>query len=761
MIDRVMAASASRTPEFGGGRGHNLPVPLTSLLGRSRELDGIGETLRRTRLVTLTGPGGVGKTRLAIEVARRQIGRRVDGVWLIDLTATTADPGPAAEVARTLEVGGRSETAPTQSLRRYLVDRDMLLVIDNCEHVVDACAELASSLLGACGSLRILATSRESLGVSGETVWRLDSLGSEDARRLFVERARQRQPGFIPDAGMDTTIAALCERLDDLPLAIELAAARIEVMSPKETLADLKARLGALGGGSRLSPDRHRTVRATVEWSYDLLDPTEQRAFRSLAVFVGGFDAEAAMAVAPGLTMDVFARLVDKSVVAAGATPRGITRYRLLEIVREYAQELLVASGELQAARERHLRHYLAMAEQVEPGWPPFVTGTLIDERADDYENVRAAIEWAAESDPCAGLALFVATRDLFQMLGQADGRRIAQRLLDRCGARDRRRIEALITAGILAMVTANAPASRAFHSEARQLSAELGELELEGFATFFHGLADTLDMAVQPARAHLEAAITLQQRAGSRPGEGMAIATLGLTFLITGDPDRARELLEQALAIQTAADYRWGEGHASLYLGITTEATDPQAAATHFRHAVACLQEYRDSNLLPNALIGQAGLIARRDPATALRVTAAAWAIRARGGGEFPGFFRERLGRVRQMCEGAIAADAERIWAEGTRLGVDEAIALAFGTSRPPPPAPAGLSARELEVVRLVAHGLPNKAIAAQLHLSVRTVESHVRHVLAKARLTNRTQLGAGRTSTFSSRSVTNPQSR
>jgi non-specific serine/threonine protein kinase len=739
-----MAASASRTAELGRVRGHNLPVPLTSLLGRSRELDGIGETLRRTRLVTLTGPGGVGKTRLAIEVARRQIGRRADGVWLIDLTATGAYPGPAAEVARTLEVGGRSETAPTESLRRYLVDRDMLLVIDNCEHVIDACAELASTLLGACGGLRILATSRESLGVSGETVWRLDSLASEDARRLFVDRARQRQPGFIPDVGMDTTIAALCERLDDLPLAIELAAARIEVMSPKEILADLRARLGALGGGSRLSPARHRTVRATVEWSYDLLDRAEQWAFRSLAVFVGGFDAEAAMAVAPGLTTDVFARLVDKSVVAARATPRGITRYRLLETVREYAQELLVASGELQAARERHLRHFLAMAEQGAPGWPPFVAGTLIDERADDYENVRAALEWAADSDPCAGLALFVATSDLFQMLGPAGGRRIAQLLLDRCTARDRRRIEALITVGILAMVTGNAQASRASHSEARQLSAELGELDLEGFATFFHGLADTLDMAVEPARAHLEAAITLHQRAGSRPGEGMAIATLGLTFLITGDPDRAKELLEQALSIHTAADYRWGEGQASLYLGATTEATDPEAAAAHYRRAVACLQEYRDSNLLPNALIGQAGLIARRDPATALRVTAAAWAIRARGGGEFPGFFRERLGRVRQICDGALAADADRIWAEGTRLGVDEAIALAFGTGRPPPPAPAGLSARELEVVRLVADGLPNKAIAAQLHLSVRTVESHVRHVLAKARLTNRTQLAS-----------------
>ena len=210
----------------------------------------------------------------------------------------------------------------------------------------------------------------------------------------------------------------------------------------------------------------------------------------------------------------------------------------------------------------------------------------------------------------------------------------------------------------------------------------------------------------------------------------------------MTGEPDRARELLEEALAIQTAAGYPWGEGQASLYLGITLEATDPQAATRHYRHAVECFQQYRDTNLLPNALIGQAGLIARRDPAGALRVTAAAGAIRARGGGDFPGFFRERMRRVRQMCEAALGADAERIWTEGARLGVDDAIALAFGTSRPRPSAPAGLSARELEVVRLVAEGLANKAIAAQLHLSVRTVESHVRHVLTKAGLSNRTQL-------------------
>jgi non-specific serine/threonine protein kinase len=479
-----------------------------------------------------------------------------------------------------------------------------------------------------------------------------------------------------------------------------------------------------------------------VEWSYDLLDPAEQRAFRNLSVFAGGFDADASMAVAPGLTLDVFARLVDKSVVVAGQTPRGRTRYRLLETVREYAHELLVASGELEGARERHLRHFSAVAEELEPGWPPFVTAAILDERRPDYENVRAALEWSVESDPCAGLRLFAATRDLFQNLAQADGRRIAQLLLQRCPARDRCRAEVLITAGILAMVTANAQASCAFHSEAQRLSAELGERELEAFATFYRGLTNTLHMAVESARADLETARALHQGAHSRSGEGMAIATLGLSFLMTGDPDRARKLLEEALAIQTAEGYPFGEGQASLYLGITLEATDPQAATRHYRHAVEFLRQYRDSNMLPSALAGQAGLIAGRDPARALRVMAAAWAIRARGGGDFPGFFRERLRRVRQMCEGAVGADAERIWTEGTRLGVDDAIAQAFGTSRPRPSAQAGLSARELEVVHLVAEGLPNKAIAAHLHLSVRTVESHVRHVLTKAGLNNRTQL-------------------
>ena len=668
--------------EREGARGHNVPAPLASIIGRARDLEVVGETLHRTRLVTLVGPGGVGKTRLAVELARAQIGRRTDGVWLVDLTAGPATgPEPAAELARTLDVSGRSAAGPIESLCRYLANRDVLLVLDNCEPVVAECAELAAALLSSCAQVRILATSQEPLAVSGETVWRLDPLAAEDAYRLLVERARQRRPEFIPSEHEDETIARLCERLDHLPLAIELAAARIGVMSLAEILSSLEPRLDMLGGGSRLSPPRHRTVRATVEWSYGLLDRTEQRAFRSLAVFVGGFGADAALAIAPGLTLDVFARLVDKSVIVVRASPRGQTRYRLLETVRHYAFELLAEAGELDAARDRHLRHWTPLADAPHERWPFIGAESLMDEFEDDYENIRAALEWTAVSDPCAGMRLFAAMADMFFMLGQADGRRIAQLLLGSCPARDRTRVVVLIAAGLLAMLTADVPAAIATINEARALGAELGDRALEGRAVFYLGLTAALGGQIGPARAHLEASRTLLHEANHRIGEACSIAVLGLMLGMANEPARARELVDEALALQVAEGYRWGQGQAHLYLAIIADAAggDPRGATSHYREAFDCLRPYRDVTLLPVALVGQAGVLARCDPARAHRVAAAAWAVRARVGGEFAPLYRERAEQVRVACEAALGPDADRVWAEGERLGVDDAAALAF----------------------------------------------------------------------------------
>jgi non-specific serine/threonine protein kinase len=744
IIGVTMAMASSRSSKRARSVEHNLPVPLTSLVGRARELEAIEETLRRTRLVTLVGPGGVGKTRLALALAHHELGRRPDGVWLVDLTAAPLTPDVVAETARALGIQSARHTSATDAVRKAVADRHLLLMLDNCEHVVDACAELAAALLTTCSRVRILATSRESLGVAGETVWRLEPLGAEDASRLFVQRARQRDPSFLPGEKTETTIAEICARLDRLPLAIELAAARIGVMSATELLSALEARHAVLGGGGRLAPRHHQSVRAAVDWSYQLLDATEQEALRSLAVFVGGFDADAGAAVAPGLSLDILARLVDKSLVSVMQTTRGRTRYRLLETVREYAQELLVDAEELAEARERHLGHFSALGGVAFEEW--FTTGRqrFVNELDDDYENVRAALEFAAGSHACSALRLLAGTKDLFFRFGQADGIRLAHLLLERCSVRDRYRVAAQIAAGQLATATGDAETARRIMADARELSRELDEPVLEAWARFFQGWAETLLAALDTGREHLQASRALHRELGIRIGEARALAVLGVNFLMANENARAEEVLQLALEICVAEDDPWGQGacHTSLGLIAETTAIGTMRASSHFRQAVDLLRRSRDATLLPVALLGQAGVLSRRDPAVALKLAGAASAIRARVGGEFPPIYRALAERVRAESAAALDGDAERLWAEGGRLGVDAAIALAFGTGVTRPASQTGLSARELEVAALVAEGLSNKAIAARLHVSVRTVESHVRHVLGKLGLDNRTQL-------------------
>ena len=573
-------AKASLTAQHASPPEHNLPVPLASLVGRARELERIGEALNKTRLVTLSGAGGVGKTRLALELARRQLARRPDGVWMVDLASGLDLPDPSAETARTLDVRSPGGGVTIDALRRYLMNRDLLLVLDNCEHVIGACAELATALLSSCANVRVMATSRESLGVNGETVWRLNPLGPEDAHRLFVERARQHQPGFLPGRNVEATIAQLCERLDRLPLAIELAAARVSVMSPMEILSSFDSRLGELGGSTRISPPHHRTLQAAVEWSQQLLDPTEKEAFRALAVFAGGFDADAATSVAPGLSLDVLARLVDKSLVTVMESPQGRTRYRLLETVREHARTMLVEANQLDAARARHLSYFAKLADASLEEWLSAGTQRLVNELDDDYENVRAALEWTVSSDPCAGIRMLGGTRDLFFRLGQADGLRLANELLERCPARDRYRAVGLIAAGQLAAMLGDQQTARQALEEADELSIELDEPALRAWSVFFRGLADTLAGAVESAREHLEASRDLHRALGVKVGEARSLTVMALTYLVANEPGRARSLYEEALAMSLDQDDTWGQGTCHTWLGLIAESAEANPAS-------------------------------------------------------------------------------------------------------------------------------------------------------------------------------------
>ena len=720
-----------------------IPAPLTALIGRASELEAVTDMLRRARLVTLTGPGGVGKTRAAVELARRQARQRTGGVWLVDLASVAVAEDVAAETARVLDIRGAAGDAPTGALRGYLANRDVLLLLDNCEQVLDACAELCTTLLGACPNLRILATSREPFGITGEAVWRLEPLLPEDAYRLFLERAREGRPQLVPDDDTEAAILNICARLDNLPLGIELAAARVSVMSPEEIVASLEAHFGELGRPRRSAPARHRSVWAAIEWSYNLLDPIEQTALRSLAVFVGGFDADAARVVASGMSLDVLARLVDKSLIAVIPARQRRTRYRLLETVREYASEQLAAANEVSVARARHLQHFSTIGNPAVDAWMPARVGDLLEEQAADYGNVRAAVEWAAASEPCAAMRLVAETKDIFFMLGQSDGSQLAELVLQRCSERNRYRVAVKIAAGHFAFLLGDVTAANAHLTEAAETSVDLGERALEGTAHWFLGLHRMFAGVPDEGRGHLARARAIQQETGDLLGEARTTAALGFTFLMDQERASARELLESALAIGLAAQDRWSQGQANLYLGILAESSaDSQAASSFFRKAVECQRPYRDSTLLPVALVGQASVIARRDPATALKVIAAAWAVRARNGGEFPPFVRAFAERARAAATKGVGSDADRFEKEGSRLSVDDAIAMAFGATRPRASGALGVSERELDVVRLVAEGLSNKEIARRLHLSVRTIESHMRHVLTKTGLLNRTQL-------------------
>jgi predicted ATPase/class 3 adenylate cyclase/DNA-binding CsgD family transcriptional regulator len=404
---------------------HRLPPQFTSFVGRQAEIDDVRQTLAENQLVTLTGAGGVGKTRLAVQIATQVADEYADGVWYVDLAPITDPDVMPAAVTRAFGLTDQPGPSQMDQLLSFVGDRRMLMVLDNCEHLLDACATLVGAVLGSCPRVTLLATSREPIRAAGEVTWQVPSLSlTGEAIELFTMRARQVRPDFQINADSADTVAEICARLDGMPLAIELAAARMRALSPAEILDSLHDRFRLLTGGSRTAVRRQQTLRASVDWSHALLSDPERVLFRRLSVFLGGFDLDAAQAVAGGpeaqryQVLDQLALLVDKSLVAAENTG-GRTRYRLLETVRQYALEKLGESGEADSVRTRHRDHYTEMAAALDN--PAGADSRVSVRRAEaEIDNLRAAFAWSRESsDTDLALALASSLQPLWITRGR------------------------------------------------------------------------------------------------------------------------------------------------------------------------------------------------------------------------------------------------------------------------------------------------------------------------------------------------------
>ena len=384
-----------------------LPTQLTTFVGRTAELAEVRNVLSGNRLVTLTGARGVGKTRLAVEVAARIANEFGGGTWYVDLAPITDPDVVPMTVVRALGLSDKSGVPTMEMLQRFVGDRQMLMVLDNCEHLLDSSAALVTALTGACPHLTLLATSREPIGVAGEATWRVPSLPSGgDAIELFADRARLARPDFRVTAENTQVISDICRRLDGMPLAIELAAARVRALTLNELLDSLRDRFRLLTGGARTAVRRQQTLRASVDWSHALLTDTERILFRRLAVFMGGFELDAARVIAgvgdvePHQVLDQLSLLVDKSLVVA-ADVNGRTRYRLLETVRQYAQEKLGESGEAHELRTGHRDFYTGRAATLDA--PAGTDKWRVSQAEHDIDNLRAAYEWCRDEDDLAG----------------------------------------------------------------------------------------------------------------------------------------------------------------------------------------------------------------------------------------------------------------------------------------------------------------------------------------------------------------------
>jgi predicted ATPase/DNA-binding SARP family transcriptional activator len=668
-----------------------LPVHLTGFVGRERELEALAQLVGSTRLLTLTGPGGSGKTRLARETAARAAASFMRVAWA-DLAPLGQPELLAQQVACALKVPERPDAAPRELLIGGIGGDRVLLVLDNCEHLVDACAGLADALLRACPRLSILATSREALGVASETAWLVPPLAVDEAFQLFVERARATLPSFTTNAPI---VAEICRRLDGIPLAIELAAARVRVLSLEQIAQRLDDAFQLLTAGSRTALPRHRTLRATMEWSFALLAVREQVLLRRLAVFGGSFTLEAAEVVCAGQPLEVddildgVSALVDKSLVVM-EPGGGVARYRLLETVRQYGIERLAAAGERDALEERFARYYLAMVEEAEP---KLVGGSnapgLVALLSAELDNLRAASGWAVDDPARAELGLrFVGAMYWFwYAVGQfREARQLTDRALAAGACCDPLRVgRALVSSALTSLTQGEYARSCADFEAALPLLRDAGDVPAIGSALAKHGAALLLGGEVEKAVAVLDEALAFTH---GWPAHDIAVIFAkfwrGWAAYAQGDFELAFEL--------TDANVRVGREHALPTTHAHAVATLARIELRRGRVEAACALAYESLRLevgindgwgIAVALDVVALAVARQGRVEdATRLLAGTDAHRARLAVALPGPAPTERIELMESLRSSLGESFEALYAQGLALSTAATVSLAFTTA-------------------------------------------------------------------------------
>jgi predicted ATPase/DNA-binding CsgD family transcriptional regulator len=690
------APPAASEPEARPPAALGLPGELTSFIGRDRELGEIRRLLQRTRLLTLSGPGGGGKTRLAVQAAGEVLHRYPDGAWFVDLSPVTGPVGVPQALAAALGAHEREGTDPLDAVSRQLRGPAgrlrCLLILDNCEHVIESCSSVAARLLAACPHLTILCTSRQPLHVPGEGVLKLGPLslpapGEEgsaaaaersDAVRLFVDRASLADPDFELDDRAAAVVADICRALDGIPLALELAAAQAGLMPIDTLLAQLESSVRR--AHRRGVPGRQQTMRAAMDWSFDLLGEEERTLLRSLAVCRGSFGAEAAAAIAGG---DLAARLEDlqdKSLLVR--LPGRPDRFRLLEPIRHHALERLDESGDREAVERRHLEHFAALAERGgrELNGPEQVA--WLERLSEEHDNLRAALAFGRDHAPESSLRLALSLERFWSLRGHlSEGRTWFERALERPGPATAERATALNAAAGLAWLQGDLAYARDRLEASLAIRRELGdERGIQGSLANLGVVAST--QGDWPAgAAYLEESLELAQRVADDRATGLVLLNVGVLAAHTGDHDRAhRRLTEAAEVLGRAGDPARlanalaNQGMLALFRGQVA------VAAGHYAESLRIQRTLREPQGLAECLEGVAWIAASRGrPERAVHLGGAGAALRRQHGVPHRPWSRRVVDEWLEGARARLGAAAEAAWAEGGEAGPAEVIALAL----------------------------------------------------------------------------------